>query len=85
MGQQGRRKKSSNREVEKILAAVERQRDAGGQAEFEVRQLRSGHYAVHAAGGAWITNFPGSPGNDARRSILNSLGPLKRAGFKHSR
>ena len=32
-------------------------------------------------GGAWITNFPLTPGNDARRSVLNSLAPLKRAGF----
>jgi hypothetical protein len=32
-----------------------------------------------------VTNFPSTPGNDAKRSILNSLSPLKRAGFKPRR
>lgn len=79
MGQQpARRRKAGHKEVEKHLAAAEAQ-------GFTVRELKSGHFAVYAPDGTWVTNFPGSPGNDARRSILNSVSPLKRAGYQPRR
>lgn len=78
MGQQGKRPRAKNREVERILREAE---DQG----FQVRQLASGHFAVSQPTGEWITNFPNTPGNDARRSILNSLAPLKRAGYRSRR
>lgn len=46
------------------------------------KRQRNQHYKVYLPdGGAWVCNFPKSPGNDAKRSVLNSLAPLKRAGF----
>jgi hypothetical protein len=46
------------------------------------RHQKNQHIKVYAPnGGPWITNFPLTPGNDAKRSVLNSLAPLKRAGF----
>jgi hypothetical protein len=73
------RSKASSKEVEVILAEAERQ-------GFVVQQARSGHFKVYTrredGGLEWVTNFPSTPGNDARRSILNSLAPLKRAGYQ---
>jgi predicted RNA binding protein YcfA (HicA-like mRNA interferase family) len=75
---EGRRPKATNKEVEKILRAAEEQ-------GFVVRQSKANHFQVYTAEGQWVTNFPSTPGNDAKRSILNSLSPLKRAGFKPRR
>ena len=64
----------------KLVRAIMRAVDADPR--FEVRMTKGGHYSVYTAEGQWVSNFPHSPGNDAKRSVLNSLAPLKRAGFE---
>lgn len=68
---------AAGRLVQDICAEAERQ-------GFDVRRpTRGKHIKVyHPNGGPWITNFPLTPGHDARRSVLNSLAPLRRAGLR---
>lgn len=66
------RPKHPAKEVEAIL------RDAEDQGFTVARTKR--HFEVRDADGRRVTTFGTSPSD--RRAILNSLSPLKRAGYK---
>lgn len=67
--------KDGAKQVKAIIDALE------ADPRFEVGRTKSGHYVVRTAAGEWVANLPSTPGNDARRSVLNDLARLKRAGF----
>lgn len=68
---------SADKMLAEILAAVD------ADPRFEVRYTKKGHPSIYTAEGQWVTNFPGTPGSASpKRSLLNSLSPLKRAGFQ---
>ena len=46
---------------------------------FSIRTTKKGHSMVFGPDGKSVTTFAGTPSD--RRSWLNSLAPLKRAGF----
>jgi DNA-binding PadR family transcriptional regulator len=80
-----RRPKASSKEVERVLSAAEAQGFLVEQAKGRTGTHFKVYRALPDGQKEWITNFPSTPGNDARRSILNSLAPLKRAGFQARR
>jgi hypothetical protein len=46
--------------------------------EFEVKQLKSNHYAVYK-NGAWVCGLPSTPSET--RGLANQIAALRRAGF----
>lgn len=87
-GPSSSRPKASNKEVEGILREAEAQGYVVAQVGRRNVHFRVSRPVVQPDGSTrleWVCNFPSTPGNNARRSILNSLAPLRRAGFKPRR
>ena len=61
-----------NKDLKKLVAKLEAQ-------GFTTRVTRKGHLTVYK-GPEWIATISGTPSD--RRSSMNSMAPLKRAGFR---
>ena len=66
--------KDAKKRVQEVAAAAEEQ-------GFQVSRTKGGHYVFRTAEGAWVTNMPATPGNNAGRSVENDVARLRRAGF----